>query len=82
MMNLERAAMKSKLADLKDKKKTLIVKAEIVHEDIRRELNTALISVEKTDLARALALFEDFQKVHTDLAIIDGDIAKLERALG
>lgn len=81
-MNIERAAMKSKLAGLNDEKKTLIVRAEIVHEDLRRELNTALIAVDDTDIARVLALFENFQIVHTDLAKTNGEIAKLERALG
>lgn len=81
-MNIERAAMKSKLSGLQDDKKNLIMRAEIVHENIRRELNTALIAVEDTDMARIGSLYGDLLDVHTQIVRINAAIYKLNREMG
>ena len=63
-MNMERAAMKGRLAEAKEEKKKLIIKAEALHDSVRRELNTALISVEDTEIARVDQLVDDLVAVH------------------
>ena len=81
-MNIERAAMKSRLAGLKDEKKTLIVRAEVICDSLGREVNTALIPVEETDMARVSALYGDLLEIHTRISRVNVDIYKLERKLG
>jgi flagellar biosynthesis/type III secretory pathway chaperone len=81
-INLERAAMKSKLAEAKEQKKKLIIKAEALCDVIRKELNTALIAVEDTDIAKVDQLVDDLMSIHIDLARVNGDMIKLQRELG
>lgn len=81
-MNIERAAMKGRLAEAEEKKKKLLIKAEALHDTIRRELNTALIPVEDTDIARVDQIVDDLVGIHIDLANANSQIARLEKELG
>ena len=81
-MNLEQAAMKGKLADLKVKQDRLILKAEGLCKTIRTELNTALTPVEDLEIAQAAQQMDELSMVMAELAGVKGKIERLNKELG
>ncbi len=81
-MNLERAAMKGRLADLEHEKARLILKAEGLCKAIRTALNTALTTVEDLEIAQAAQQMDDLVMCMADLAAVIGQIQRLEKELG
>lgn len=80
-MNLERAAMRARLADAKEKKARAVVRGESLSATLRQLLNTALVAVENQEIAAIDTLVDDLLAVHMDIAECDGDIVRLTRGL-
>ncbi|WP_305042385.1 hypothetical protein [Geoalkalibacter sp.] len=80
-MNLERAAMKGKLADLKDKRRAAELRAEGLCRSIRSELNTLIRPVAECEVPTAAQQMDDLVAAWGELASLDGQIARLTREL-
>lgn len=81
-MNLERAAMKGRLAEAIADKARLLSKAEAMHNQIRQMLNVALVPVEDCEIATVAALMDELVVTHAEIASINGQIARLNREIG
>lgn len=80
-LNLERAAMRGKLAEAQEGRRRLRLKAEGFCTAIRAALNTALADVEEIEIAQAAGQMDDLVAVMGELAALQGQIARLEREL-
>jgi hypothetical protein len=80
-MNLERAAMRGKLAEAKEQQNRLLLKAEGLCTAIRQGLNTALTPFPELEIPQVAGQMDDLVMVWAELAKLSGDIARLEREL-
>ena len=81
-MSIERAAMKGKLAGLKEKLSQLKLKAEGLCNAIRQGLNPALTDVEKMEIPQLDVMMDDLVETYGELLVTQGEISKVEKALG
>lgn len=82
MMNLEHAAMKGRLAELKERKAGLEMRAEGLCESLRTLLNTALIPLDELEINRAIQHMDDLSSCMVEIYAIDGKMQRLQRELG
>lgn len=80
-MNLEREALRGRLAGLGDARRKLRLRAEGLCAGIRQGLQTALRDVEEIDIAQAAAQMDELVATMGELAGLQGQIARIEREL-
>ena len=80
-MNLERAAMKGRLAEAQQERNRLILKGEGLCAAIRQGLNIALTPFPDMEIPQAAQQMDDLVMTWAELAKVQGDIARLEREL-
>jgi hypothetical protein len=80
-MNLERAAMRGKLAELQDNAARFRLKIEGNATAIRQGLNTALTPVDDLEVPQIAAQMDDLVMAWAELQKVCSDIARLEREL-
>lgn len=80
-MNLERAAMRGKLAEAEVRQKQLNLKAEGLCTAIRQGLNTALTPFTDMEIPQLAQQMDDLVMTWAELAKVQGDIARLQREL-
>jgi len=80
-LNLERAAMRGKLAELQGQAKRLRLKIEAAATAIRQGLNTTLTPVEELEVPQLDELFDGLKLAWAELLTVNGDIERLEREL-
>jgi len=81
MMNLERAAMRGKLAELQEAAKRLRLKIEGDATAIRQGLNTALTPVDDLEVPQLAQQMDSLVMAWAELQKVGSDIARLEREL-
>lgn len=80
-MNLERAAMKGKLAELQEQRKKLLLKGDGLCKAIRQGLNTALTPFEEQEIPQLQSQMDDLVMAWAELQKVESDINRLEREL-
>ena len=80
-MNLERAAMKGRLEELKAERRALELRCEGLCRGIRQDLNTMLVPVTQLEVPRAAQQMEDLTAAWGELTALDSQISRLEREL-
>lgn len=80
-MNLERAAMKGKLAEAEQKLISLKKKGEALCSFMRQALNVSLTAVEDIDIGQAAQMFDELVMTIAEISGLKTEIAKLEREL-
>lgn len=80
-MNIERAAMKGKLAEAKESQRRLRSKFEALATAIRQGINTALTDIEDIEMNRMDELWGDLVKTWAELLSVRMDISRLEKEL-
>jgi len=80
-MNLERAAMKGKLAELEQNERRLILKGEGLCAAIRQGLNTALTPFTELEIPQVQSQTDDLTMVWVELQKCQSDINRLQREL-
>lgn len=80
-MSIEREAMRGRLAGLRDKKKRLALRIEGDARAIRTALNTALTPPEELDVPVIDEQWDQLKAAWAELAVVNGDIERLEREL-
>ncbi|MEA5113032.1 MAG: hypothetical protein VB050_03310 [Geobacteraceae bacterium] len=81
MINLERAAMRGKLAELQEEAKRLRLKIEGSATAIRQGLNTTLTPVDDLEVPQIAAQMDSLVMDWAELQKISADISRLEREL-
>jgi len=81
-MNIERAAMRGRLAELEEQRDRLRLKADGLCRSVRQALNTALVDVEEIEIAQAAQQMDDLVVAVGELAGLQGKVARLQRELG
>lgn len=80
-MNLERAAMKGKLAEARQQRERLTLRIEGAATAIRQGLNTALTPVEELEIPQLDEQWDGLKLAWGELVALNGDIQRLEREL-
>lgn len=80
-INLERAAMRGKLAELQEEAKRLRLKIEGSATAIRQGLNTALTPVDDLEVPQLSQQMDDLVMAWAELQKVGSDIARLQREL-
>ena len=80
-INLERAAMKGKLAEAKEKKVSLKNKFEALSKAIRQGLNTALFDVEDMEVPQLSQMWSELEVTWAEIISVTGDIERLNKEL-
>jgi len=80
-MNIERAAMRGKLAEAKEKKFRLKNKFEALATAVRTQLNTALTDIEDIPMDELSPMFSDLELTWAEILALRSEIEKLERRL-
>lgn len=80
-MNLEREAMKGKLAGAKEKKLRLMNKFEALATSIRRGINTALTDIEDLEIPQLSQMWSDLEATWGEILSTRSDIDRLEKEL-
>jgi hypothetical protein len=80
-MNLERAAMKGKLADAQQREKRLIMRIEGNAKAIRQGLNTALTPVAELEIPQLAEQMDELVQAWAELQGTLSEIARLEKEL-
>jgi len=80
-MNLERAAMKGRLAEAQQEQKNLILKGQGLCAAIRQGLNTVLTPFSDIDVPQVAQQMDDLVMTWAELTKVQGDIGRLEREL-
>ena len=80
-MNMERAAMKGRLAEAQQEQKRLIMKGQGLCAAIRQELNTVLTPFADIDVPQVAQQMDDLVMTWAELAKVQGDIGRIEREL-
>lgn len=80
-MNLEREAMKSKLAGLRQTEARLKLRLEGLATALRHGLNTALTPVAELEVPQLDEQWESLKVAWGELAAVGSEIARLEREL-
>jgi len=82
-INLERAAMKGRLAELESEQVRLRNKFEALARSIRQGLNTALHrSIESSEIPELAQIWSDIEVTWGELLSIRSDMERLNRELG
>ncbi|MBW2599559.1 MAG: hypothetical protein JRC60_05665 [Deltaproteobacteria bacterium] len=81
-MNIERAAMRGKLAQAREKRRRLTSKFEALASAIRQGLNTALTEIEDIEIPQLSEMWGELEVCWGELLILRGDIERLEKELG
>ncbi|PLY04759.1 MAG: hypothetical protein C0622_02305 [Desulfuromonas sp.] len=81
-MNLEREAMKGRLAGLKEQRSKLRLKAEGDCLAIRTGLNTALIDIDDLEIPMVAEQMDQLTIAWGELQAVNIQIARLEKELG
>jgi len=79
--NIERAALRGRLAEAEANRRQLRLKAEGLCAAIRQGLYTALTDVEEIEIALAAQQMDGLVAVMGELAAVQGLIARLEKEL-
>lgn len=80
-MSLERAAMKGKLAELRDEERRLKFKIEGAATAIRAGLNTTLTPPAELNVPVLDTQWDELKAAWTELTVIEADISRLEKEL-
>jgi len=80
-MSLERAAMRGKLAEAREKQARMKAKAEGLCTSLRQQLNTALTPVEEIEIDQVDQQSSELTMTLAELQGIRADISRLEREL-
>ena len=80
-MNLERAAMQGRLAEAKNTRNKLRMRAEALCFAIRNLLNTALTDIDQIEIAQADQLMDDLMAVMAEIYNWGSVILRLEKDL-
>lgn len=80
-MNIERAAMKGKLAEAREKKIRLMSKFEALATAIRQGLNTALTDIEDIEMPQLSVMWSDLEVAWAEILSTGNDINRLEKEL-
>lgn len=80
-MNLEREAMRGRLAGLKDQRRQLEMRAEGLCRSIRQELNVLLSPVAELNVPLAAQQMSDLEAAWGELTAVDLQIGRLEKEL-
>lgn len=80
-MNLERAAMRGKLAQAKEKRRRLMSKFEALARAIRQGLNTALTDIENIEIPQLSEVWDDLEMCWAEILGLRSDIERLEKEL-
>ena len=80
-INLERAAMKGKLAEAKEKRRRLMSKFEALSRSIRQGLNTALMDIEDIEIPQLSEMWGDLEVCWAEILSLRSDIERLEKEL-
>jgi len=80
-MDLERAAMKGRLAEAVAKLSRLKLKAEGLCGSIRQSLNTALTPIEEMELPIIVQLFDELVQTYAEMLGVKTEIERLEKEL-
>jgi hypothetical protein len=80
-MNLERAAMKGKLAEARDRNRRLKLRIEGSAQAIRTGLNTTLTPVAELEIPQLAEQMDELVSAWGELQATLSEIARLERAL-
>lgn len=80
-MNLERAAMKGRLEELKQNRAVLALRCSGLARSIRELLNTFLTPVERMEIPMAAQQMDDLAASWGELAALDSEIERLNREL-
>lgn len=80
-MNLERAAMKGKLAEAREQQAKLKAKAEGLCTGLRQQLNTALTPVEEIEIDQVDSQASELTMTLAELQSIRSTVSRLEREL-
>lgn len=81
-INLERAAMKGKLATAKESKVRLTNKFEGLARAIRHGINTALIDIEDVEINQLSQMWSDLEISWAGILSLRSDIERLKKELG
>lgn len=81
MINLERAAMKGKLAEARDRERNLTLRIEGSCSAIRAGLNTALTPVEDLEVPQLAAQMDEMVNNWGELQATRSEIARLQKEL-
>ena len=80
-INLERAAMRGKLAQAREKKFRLKSKFEALATAVRRGLNTALTDIEDVEIPQLSEMWGDLEVCWAEILSLRNDIERLEKEL-
>lgn len=80
-MNLERAAMKGRLAELQGQQKRLLLRGDGLCTSIRQGLNTALTPFAEQEIPLVVSQMDDLVMTWAELQKTQSDIGRLEREL-
>ncbi|WP_298434533.1 hypothetical protein [Geobacter sp.] len=80
-MNVEREAMRGRLAGLQDQRKKLNLRIEAAARALRQGLNTALTPVEELEVPQLAEQMDGLVMDWAELQKVLSDIARLEREL-
>ena len=80
-MNIERAAMRGKLAEAKEKRRRLMSKFEALATAIRQGINTTLADIEDIRIDELSPIWSDLELAWAEILSLRSDIERLEREL-
>ena len=80
-MNIERAAMRGKLAEAKEKRRRLMSKFEALATAIRQGINTALADIEDIRIDELSPIWSDLELAWAEILALGSNIERLERDL-
>jgi hypothetical protein len=80
-MNLERAAMKGKLAAAKENRAYMRNKAEALATAIRMRINTAITDIEDIRMDELSTMWRDLELAWAEIVSANSEIERIEREL-
>ncbi len=80
-MSLERAAMRGRLSEAKEKRERLRFRIKGEADAIRAKLNTVLTPPDDLDVPVIDEQWDQLKSAWAELAVVNGEIARLEEAL-
>ena len=82
MVNLERAALRGRLAGAEDHLRVQMNKFEALAGSIRQGLNTALAPIEDIEIPQLSAMWSDLETCWAEILSARSDIERLKKELG
>ena len=80
-MNMDRAAMKGKLAQAREKRKRLMSKFEALATAMRQGLNTALTEIEDIEIPQLSEMWGELEVCWAEILSLRNDIERLGKEL-